>query len=383
MSENQSSLSEPISLGSLSVPNRVWLAPLAGVSDVPFRRICQELGAGLTYVEMLSAVAIQHHNKRTLDMCKRHADEPVLGVQVTGPTASGVAEAIDFLSTLPFDTIDINMGCSVRKVIKSGSGSGILSEPERITATVEAARTATARPLTVKTRLGMTRRSITIEDTARRVAEAGADGFTIHGRTRDERYGARADHIGIAQGVRTARAHATCPLVTVGNGDLFDWASIQQMHTETGCDAVMISRGALGNPWIFREAQQQQTVHPRLDEWAEVVLRHLDYQEAHYGDTHLAAIMMRKHLLWYIKGYPCNKELGAKVGYIESVEEGRQHIRQYASEFPGDIIRFEGAHRADSRFGTHSKYDPKYEMDRSHDRGVGHLGQEAASAKES
>ncbi len=382
MPENQSSLSEPIMLGRLSVPNRVWLAPLAGVSDVPFRRICQELGAGLTYVEMLSAVAIQYHNKRTLDMCQRHADEPLLGVQVTGPTADGVADAIGFLSELPFDTIDINMGCSVRKVVKSGSGSGILSEPERITATVEAARAATTLPLTVKTRLGMTRRSITIDDTARRVAEAGADGFTIHGRTRDERYGTRADLDGIAQGIGTVRAHAQHPLVTIGNGDLFDWASIQKMHSETGCDAVMISRGALGNPWIFREAQQQQTVHPRLDEWAEVVLRHLDYQEAHYGNTHLAAIMMRKHLLWYIKGYPCNKELGAKVGYIESVEEGRQHIRQYASEFPGDIIRFEGAHRADSRFGTNSKYDPKYEMDRTHDRGVGHLDKEVATAQE-
>lgn len=369
----QFSLSDPLQLGHLRVPNRVWLAPLAGVSDVPFRRIAQELGAGLTYVEMLSAVAIHRKNKRTMDMCARHPSEPVLGVQVTGPQAELVAEAIDFLEDLPFDTVDINMGCSVRKVVGSGCGSGILNEPDRISATVAAARRATERPLTVKTRLGMTRRSITIEDTARRIAREGADGFTVHGRTRDEKYGAPADRQGIALGLHTARRFATKNLVTVGNGDLFDWPSIQNMCAETGCEAVLISRGALGNPWVFRTALSGRTRNPTLAEWGEVVLRHLDYQEEQYGETHAAAVTMRKHLLWYIKGFPCNKELGAKVGYVETLAEARQHIRGYVAEWPGDLIRFEGAHKADSRFGEHSKYDPKYEMHRQLDRGVGHL----------
>ncbi len=369
----QSSLSQPIQLGRLRIPNRAWLAPLAGVSDVPFRRIAQELGAGLTYVEMLSAVAIHRKNKRTMDMCARHPSEPILGVQVTGPQASLVAEAITFLESLPFDTVDINMGCSVRKVVGSGSGSGILSEPERISATVAAARAATARPLTVKTRLGMTRRSITIADTASRVAKEGVDGFTVHGRTRDEKYGASADRAGIAAGLQAARQHATRDLVTVGNGDLFDWPSIQKMCADTQCDAVMMSRGALGNPWVFQTALIGKTCNPTLNEWADVVLRHLDYQEEHYGETHAAAVTMRKHLLWYIKGFPCNKELGAKVGYVETLAEARQHIRAYLAEWPGDLIRFEGAHKADSRFGEHSKYDPKYDMHRQHDRGVGHL----------
>ncbi len=361
---------EPFTFGGLTIPNRVILAPLAGVSDIPFRRICQELGAGLTYVEMLSAMAIHHKNKRTLDMCARHPAEPVLGVQVTGPAPELVEQAVRFLNTLPFDTIDINMGCSVRKVIAGGAGSGILSEPERITATVRAARAATDRPLSVKTRLGVSRRAISIEDTARRVAREGADLFTVHGRTRDEKYGAPADREGIRRGLAAARAAATRSLITVGNGDLLDWPSVRAMRDETGCDAVMISRGALGNPWIFREVLEERIAHPTLEEWGDVVLRHLDYQEAHYGDTELAAIMMRKHVLWYIKGFPCNKELGAKVGYIKRIEEGRRYIREYLAQWPGDLLRFEGAHKTESRFGPNSKYDPKYEMDRVHDRAV-------------
>lgn len=362
---------QPITLGRLQVPNRVWLAPLAGVSDVPFRRICQELGAGLTYVEMLSAVAIQYRNKRTLDMCRRHDQEPVLGVQVTGPSAELVAQAIRYLADFPFDTVDINMGCSVRKVVASGSGSGILSEPERISATAAAAREACACPLTVKTRLGMTRRSISIEDTAQRIARAGVDGFVIHGRTRDERYGAPADRHGIRRGIEAARQAAPGPLVTVGNGDLFDWQAAQTMRDETGCDAVMISRGALGNPWIFRDILSGATRHPTLAEWGDVVLRHLDYQESHYGDTELAAITMRKHLLWYIKGFPFNKVLGEQVGHITRIEEGRGYVRAYLREWPGDLPRFEGACRTDARLGVNSKYDPKWDMHRQHDRGVG------------
>jgi tRNA-dihydrouridine synthase B len=365
---------QPLLLGGLEVPNRVWLAPLAGVSDVPFRRICQELGAGLSYVEMLSAVAIQHRNKRTLDMCRRHPAEPLLGVQVTGPTAASVGDALRYLATQPFDVVDLNMGCSVRKVVHAGSGSGILDEPDRISDTVASARAATEKPLTVKTRLGMTRRSITIEDTARRVVQAGADGFMIHGRTRDEKYGVPADVRGIARGIAAVRAAAARPFVTVGNGDLFDFAAARTMQAETGCDAVLISRGALGNPWIFSEILEERTRHPGMEEWGDVVLRHLDYQEAHYGDTSLAAIMMRKHLLWYIKGFPCNKELGARAGYIERIDEGRQLIRSYLAEWPRDLPRFEGAHRTESRFGPNSKYDPKWDMHRQHDRGVGDVG---------
>ena len=364
----------PLTVGGLTLPNRVLLAPLAGVSDIPFRRICQELGAGLTYVEMLSAVAIDYRNKRTMEMCRRHPSEQVLGVQVTGPTAESVERAVLFLEELPFDTVDINMGCSVRKVVAAGSGSGMLSDPERISATVRGARSATGRPLTVKTRLGCTRRSISIEDTARRVAVEGADLFTVHGRTRNERYGTPVDLEGIRRGVVAARNAVARPVVVVGNGDLFDGVAARRMRETTGCDAVMISRGALGNPWIFREVLTGTSANPTLEEWGDVVMRHLDYQQEAYGDNELAAIRCRKHLLWYIKGYPCHKPLGEKLGLIKRIAEGRRYIREYLAEWPKDLVRFEGAHRTDSRLGPNSKYDPKYdpkhEMDRTHDRPV-------------
>jgi tRNA-dihydrouridine synthase B len=379
---------QPFQFGRLTVPNRVLLAPLAGVSDVPFRRVCQEHGAGLTYVEMLSGVAIHRKNKRTLDMCRRHPSEPLLGVQLTGPTPESVGQGTAFLSGLPFDTIDINMGCSVRKVLASGSGSAMLNEPERLSRTVAAARQATSLPLSVKTRLGVSRERISIADTAARVVAEGAQLFTIHGRTQDERYGTPADLDGIRMGVEAMRRVAGEAGVVVGNGDLFTWQAADAMRRETGCDAVMVSRGALGNPWVFREILQGETVHPTMQEWGDVVLRHLAYQREHYGETRLAAVMMRKHLLWYIKGFPCNKALGRDVGLVESLTEAEERIRRYVAEWPADLPRFEGAHRTDSRFGAHSKYDPqydpkydpKYDMDRQHDRAVAEEETAAESA---
>lgn len=371
---------QPMTVGGKTFPNRVLLAPLAGVSDVPFRRIAQELGAGLTFVEMLSAVGIQHRNNRTLDMCRRHPAEPVLGVQVTGPSAELVAEAVRFMEQFPFDLLDINMGCSVRKVIGSGSGSAILSDPERISATVAAARSATQRPLTVKTRLGATRRHLTIEDTARRVVQAGADMLTIHGRTRNEKYGQPTDYAGIARGVSAAREVAAGrPLVTVGNGDIFIGEDAARMQQETGCDAVMIGRGALGNPWIFRSILEQRNAHPTLEEWADVVMRHLDYQVYHYGDNRIAAITARKHLLWYIKGFPCHKPLGEDLGRCERIADARERIQTYLRQWPADLQRFAGAQENGPRFAINSKYDPKYDMNRIHDRAVGSLTAEANS----
>lgn len=361
---------EPLQLGRLTLPNRVFLAPLAGVSDVPFRRICSELGAGLTFVEMLSCVPIKYRAKRTMEMCVRHPSETVLGVQVTGPTAEGVGEAVKFLDGLPFDVIDLNMGCSVRKVVGGGAGSGILSEPDRINETVRRAREATGKVLSVKTRLGLSPEQITVEDTAGRIAQEGADMLTLHGRTRCDKYSTPVDLAGIRLGLQAATDPSGRRLVGVGNGNLFSYDNAAQMRAETGCDAVMVSRGALGNPWIFREILEGQVAHPTLEEWMDVVLRHLDYQQAHYGDTELAAIIMRKHLLWYIRGFPRGKSWCNELGLVKSIEEAKNVVRAYASQCPSDTVRFASVHHAPDRFGSHSKYDPKYDMDREHDRGV-------------
>jgi len=356
----------PLQIGSLSIANRAVLAPLAGVSDVPFRRICTELGAGLTYVEMLSAIALLHNSRRTMQMLARHASESVLGVQVTGPTPEGVGSAVRMLDDLGFDTIDINMGCPVRKVVGSGSGSAFLKDLGRIERTVLAARAATRKPLSVKIRIGFTPETINVEETAAIIARSGADMITIHGRTREDTYAVRVSYPGIAAGLRIARS-VRADLATLGNGDVMDRASAETMQRETGCDGVMVSRGALGNPWIFRDLVAGAEQHPTVAEWEEVVLRHLDYHEAHYGDHLLAAKLTRKHLIWYSSGLPHSNRFRESCNQVATLREAREIVRQFAAQMPREFRRFENTRLP-------ADHDPKSELDRQLDRGVGDDG---------
>lgn len=368
--------SDPLKVQNLQIKNRVFLAPLAGVSDVPFRRICQEQGAGLTYVEMLSSTAIRYKNRRTFEMMARHASESILGVQVTGPNPEDVATAIEVLDTCGFDTIDINMGCPVKKVTGAGCGSAILKDPARVQKTMELARAATQRPLSAKIRLGFTRDAVNVTDTTSRIALSAADMVTIHGRTRSESYSTPVDCAGIRQGIQSAvmacLSNESAPPVTVGNGDIFDLASAQKMMNETGCDAVMISRGALGNPWIFREILDEKTYNPTFAEWLDVVMDHIDYHQEHYGNTTTAAILMRKHLLWYAKGFPGIKALRDHLNRVDSLDSARAILNGFAETLSAQTPRFAWV---DNEFnGQQQGYDPKYEMDRTLDRGVGDEG---------
>jgi len=327
---------QPIRIGGMQIANRVFLAPLAGVSDVPFRRICREHGAGLAYVEMLSANGILHGGKRTFRMMARHESEDVLGVQVTGNTPEDIADAVTVLDENGFDTIDINMGCPMRKIVAKGWGSAILREPERLSAIVRVSRSRTRKPLSVKCRLGYSDTERNIEDTSERVSNAEADMLTIHGRTRAEDYSAPVDLSGIRTGIRHA-----ANLVTVGNGDVLDHRSALHMMERTGCDAVMVSRGALGNPWIFRAILDQEKRHPTPAEWLEVVTRHIEYHESFYGPDRMTAVTMRKHALWYCSGYPHASRLRDRVGTVSDLAELRGILRVFADALPRDIRRYQ------------------------------------------
>ncbi|MBX9703272.1 MAG: tRNA dihydrouridine synthase DusB [Silvanigrellaceae bacterium] len=358
---------QPLQIKNLSLKNRVFLAPLAGVSDIPFRRVCQEMGAGLTYVEMLSATAIFYKNKRTFEMMARHCSESVLGVQVTGPNAEQVCKAIEILDKQGFDTIDINMGCPVRKVVSAGCGSAILKEPERISTTVACAREVTSKPLSAKIRLGFTREEVNVDDSAYRISSAGADMLTIHGRTRSESYSTPCDLEGIKKGLASTE-QTNASLIKVGNGDLFSVADAFKMRSYTQCDAVMVSRGALGNPWIFKEILQASPFQPHFEEWLDLVLRHLEYQKEYFGNTRIAAILFRKHLLWYAKGFPNMRALRERLNSVQSLEEAQEILKSYAQCAPKALRRFSDEHRGEGSF------DPKYEMHRELDRGVGEEG---------
>lgn len=364
-------LCRPVQVGNLHIPNRVILAPLAGVSDIPFRRICQEHGAGIGFVEMLSATAVRYRAERTFRMAARHESEPLLGVQLTGATPEDVVDAIEILQQRPFDMVDINMGCPVRKIVAKGWGSAILKDIDNMTRMVEQARKICRGPLSVKIRLGYTRGGINVEETAARIAGAGADMLTIHGRTRADRYSAPVEYDWIRRGVQCAKDVGGADMVVVGNGNVMDWSSARRMMHEGGCDAVMVSRGALGNPWVFRELTSGQACHPTGEEWLEVVLRHIDYQEEHYGDNHLAAILTRKHLIWYASGFPNSKQLREKISVVNSLDEARQWFRDFARGLGVEAVRY-AQNPERHRDQRALEDDPKFSMDRKHDRGVGH-----------
>jgi len=367
-------LSKPLEWGSLHLPNRVFLAPLAGVTDTPFRRICADYGAALTYVEMLVSVAVIYKSRRTWEMMNRHPSEKRLGVQLTGRNVEEVVKAAAILDQQGFDAIDINMGCPVRKVVHSGSGSAFLRDPERVSNTLQAVRSVVNRPLSAKCRLGFTKDNLNITDVTTRMVGAGVDGIIIHGRTRDCTYAAPVQYDMIKIGAENIR-RIKPGIPVIGNGNVFDRTTGDLMMKRTDVDGVMISRGALGNPWIFAELTQSDFQQPTLSEWLDGVLRHFDYHKEHYGDTEYSARLMRKHLIWYANGFPFCAQLRGFFNTVSSLADAKAELKAYATRHSAEIRRYD-----DSTSSRIFKEDPKYQMDREIDRGVGDDGLESSTS---
>jgi len=353
--------------GKLGLPEfPVILAPLAGVSDHPFRRSCARHGADLTYVEMISATAMLYESKRTFDMLKRHESESILGVQITGKTAEEVGRAVEMLDKMPFDTIDINMGCPVNKVVKSGCGSGILKDPNRVFETTKAAREATAKPLSVKIRLGWDRSTVTWPEVLDAAEQGGAEWITIHGRLRSDDYGTPVNLDAMADLKRKAR------IPVIGNGNVFSQNDAFYMRERSGVDGVMVSRGALGNPWVFNAIKNNETP-VSVDDWETTVLEHLAWQQSEYGDVGSGAVCMRKHLLWYAKGWPAGKKLREAISQTGKISDCYELVRGFANELRDQGVAFRAQvwpSDQENRF----QWDPKFDMDRQLDRGVGDDG---------
>lgn len=350
----------PLGLGQ----NPLLLAPLAGVSDHPFRRTCAAAGASLTYVEMLSATALLFESPRTYGMMARHPDEGVLGVQITGKSADEIGRAVEVLDRCSFETIDINMGCPVSKVVKGGCGSAILKDPGRVFSTVRLATEATSKPVSAKIRLGWDKSSYTYLEVADAIEQAGAKWLTVHGRLRSDDYSVPVDIVRIAEIKRRLK------IPVIGNGNLFCKADAELMYEKTGVDGLMVSRGALGNPWVFRELRSgDPTV--TLAEWRDTVLQHLAWQGEAYPGVGHAAVCMRKHLLWYVKGWPGAKRLREELSQMDSLDRAKVLVEGFAEELArqGTLARLPITHdlAPNSRF----VWDPKFEMDRRLDRGVG------------
>ncbi|MDY0276511.1 MAG: tRNA dihydrouridine synthase DusB [Acholeplasma sp.] len=289
---------------NIEIKNKVVLAPMAGVSNSPFRKLAKEYGAGLVYAEMVSDKGLLHKNNKTKEMLYMEDYEKPMIQQVFGSDIESMVEAAIYIDkNSNCDAIDINMGCPVPKVaIKAQAGSALMKDPVKIYDIVKAVVEKVSKPVTVKIRSGWDSNSVNAVIVAKKIEEAGASAITVHARTRAQGYSGEPD-LDVIKAVKEA-----VNIPVIGNGNIVDGKSAKQMLDYTGCDAVMIGRAALGNPWIFREINaylnnEPIPERPSNNEIYELIIRHLDELEKFKGKK-LAVLEMRGHAPWYLKGIP-------------------------------------------------------------------------------
>jgi len=314
-----------LKIGSLQLETPLLLAPLANVSDGPFRLVCRRNGAALVYTEMLSAEGIVRGSCKTWDLARFTAMERPIGIQLFSPDPDRLAEAAARLEVLEPDLFDINCGCPVRKVLKTGAGASFMEDPGRIAAAVRSVAVRVHRPVTVKFRSGPSAERLTVIEAARAAEAEGAAAVTVHARTTQQGFSGRADWDVIAQ-VKDA-----VKVPVIGNGDVFSPRDMRRMFEQTGCDAVMIGRGALGSPWIFAACQAELRGEPwqppsSAKVWAQIEFH---YQVALEQKGKRALWEMRKHLGWYSKGLPGAAEFRAHVFRLEDADAVLAAARQF------------------------------------------------------
>ena len=288
-------------IGSVECGN-IILAPMAGITDMSFRALCREQGATFSYTEMISAKALYYKNKNTLPLLQVADGERPIAVQLFGSEPELLAQEALKLEEGPYDVFDVNMGCPVPKVVNNGEGSALMRDPEKIGQIVSAMTKVLHKPVTIKIRKGFSADQINAVEVAKRAEDAGAAAIAIHGRTREEYYSGHADY----DIIRQVKEAVSIPVM--GSGDIYKGKDAKRMLDETGCDAVMIARGARGNPWIFREVAHfletgEELPRPSVEEVKEMILRHARMLIDFCGEN-MAIRQMRKHAGYYVTGYP-------------------------------------------------------------------------------
>jgi len=306
-------MQKTVAIGSLILKNRVFLAPMAGITNLPMRLMARECGASLTFTEMVSVNGLTREGRKSFDLLKSvPADRPI-GMQLFGDDAGMLAEAARLVEGYG-ELIDINMGCPVRKVVGTGAGSALLREPAKVAGIIRSVRAATSLPFTVKIRTGWVCGDDSFLEIGRIAQEEGCDAVTLHPRSRAQMFEGKADWS------RIAELKSALKIPVIGSGDLFTAADVAAMLAETGCDAVMIARGAMGNPWIFRESLAlllgEEPEAPSAAERCAAARRHHQLFGELEGDR-VALMEMRKHLSWYSKGLPGAAQFRAAVNGIE------------------------------------------------------------------
>ncbi|MCR5585045.1 MAG: tRNA dihydrouridine synthase DusB [Lachnospiraceae bacterium] len=317
-----------IEIGNLKFDGIV-LGPMAGVTDLPFRLLCKECGAGLIYTEMVSAKAITYHNKNTEDLLRIADEERPVALQLFGSEPLVMTEAVGMLEEMNIkaDIIDINMGCPVPKVVNNGEGAALMKNPDLIEKLVKAATDGTKKPVSVKIRKGFEENEENATECALAAEAGGAKLVAVHGRTREDYYFGKADW-GCIKRVKEA-----VKIPVIGNGDIYTPEDAKHMLEETNVDGIMVARGAQGNPWIFNRIRTYLETgkllpEATLNERIEMALRHAR-MEIDFKGEYTGIREMRKHVAWYMAGFPGASKLRDKVNFIESYEELEKILNLY------------------------------------------------------
>ena len=311
-------------IGNINIEGGLCLGPMAGVSDLPFRRLCKEMGASLLVTEMVSAKAIYFKNKNTEPLMKIDKDEHPVALQLFGSDPDIIALMAAQIENRDFDIFDFNMGCPVPKIVNNGEGSALMKSPKLVEEILSKLVKSVKKPVTLKIRKGFSEDNINAVEIAKIAEASGVSAIAVHARTREQYYSGKADW-SIIKAVKSA-----VNIPVIGNGDVTDGKSAEEMYEYTGCDGIMIARAARGNPWIFREIRDyfcSKTVEkPAKDEVIDMILKHCRLQ-MEYDDEIMAVRKMRKHVAWYTHGMKGSSALRDRVNHIESYNELEHLLR--------------------------------------------------------